>query len=142
MFTIDVKLQDELYISFIRSPYAHARIRSTKVSRKPEDDFFIFFDADLQKDLPVISIWPGTPAPTFPLLARGEVLYSGQLVAVVAARSKALAEDAVECIEVEYEDLPAILDGEEALKPGAQLVHADLNSNLIGSWSSHNGSFD
>jgi carbon-monoxide dehydrogenase large subunit len=91
-FTIDVKLPDELFVSFIRSPYAHARIKSVNVS-KDRDDFFVFFDADLQKDLPVISIWPGTPAPPFPLLARGEVLYSGQLVAAVVARSKALAED-------------------------------------------------
>jgi len=141
-FTIDISLQDELYVSFLRSPYAHARVRSTNVNNNSEINFFAFFDSDIQKDLPMISTWPGTPEPPFPLLARGEVLYSGQLVAAVVASSKALAEDAVECIDIEYEDLPIVLDGEEALRPGAPLVHEDLKSNLIGSWTSHNGSFE
>jgi aerobic carbon-monoxide dehydrogenase large subunit len=142
LYTIDVKLQDELYISFVRSPYTHALIRSTKVKRDLDKDSFVFFDGDLNKDLPIISFWPGTPAPPFPLLARGEVLYSGQLVAAVVASSKALAEDALEFIEVEYEDLPIVLDGEESLSPQAPLVHEDLKSNLIGSWKSYSGSFD
>ena len=73
-FTIDTRLQGELHISFVRSPYAHARIISTKVGND-DNSFSAFFDSNIQKDLPVISIWPGTPAPPFPLLARGEVLY-------------------------------------------------------------------
>ncbi|HYB04227.1 MAG TPA: xanthine dehydrogenase family protein molybdopterin-binding subunit, partial [Nitrososphaerales archaeon] len=140
-FTIDVKVPDTLYATFLRSPYAHARIRSTKIKGR-ENNFSVFFDADFGKDLPVTSIWPGTPEPPFPLLARGEVLYCGQLVAAVVAESPALAEDALELIEVEFENLPAVLDGEEALKPEAVLVHNDLKSNLIGTWTSQNGSFE
>ncbi len=60
----------------------------------------------------------------------------------MVAETPALAEDALECIEVEFEALPTVLDGEEALKPGAALVHDDLKSNLIGSWTSQNGSFE
>ncbi|MDA4131025.1 MAG: xanthine dehydrogenase family protein molybdopterin-binding subunit, partial [Thaumarchaeota archaeon] len=140
-FTIDIKQPGELYVYFVRSPYAHARIKSAKVN-KGDEAFFAFFDDDVKKDLPVISIWPGTPAPRFPLLARGEVLYAGQLVAAVVAGSRALAEDAAEGIEVEYEALPVIMDGEAALKHGSPSVHKDLKSNLIGSWTNHNGSFD
>ena len=121
-FTIDVKVPDALYVTFLRSPYAHARIRSTKIKSR-ENNFSVFFDSDFGKDLPVTSIWPGTPEPPFPLLARGEVLYCGQLVAAVVAETPALAEDALECIEVEFEALPTVLDGEEALKPEAALVH-------------------
>jgi aerobic carbon-monoxide dehydrogenase large subunit len=140
-YTIDVNLPDQLFIYFVRSPYAHARIAATEVN-KNNDNFFVFFDSDLQKDLPVISIWPGTPSPPFPLLARGEVLYAGQLVAAVVATSKALAEDAAECVDVDYEQLPVVIDGEDALKAGSPLIHQDLKSNLIGSWTNHNGSFE
>ena len=140
-FTIDTNLPGELCISFVRSPYAHARITSAKAHNE-DNSFFVFFDRDVKKDLPMISIWPGTPAPPFPLLARGEVCYAGQLVAAVVASSRALAEDAAESIDVEYEELPVVLDGEKAVSSGSALVHRDLKSNLIGSWSSNNGSFE
>ncbi len=141
-FTIDVKIPDELYVAFLRSPYAHARIKSAKASKSSDAGFSIFFDDDFGKDLPMLSSWPGTPEPPFPLLARGAVLYYGQLVAAAVAASPALAEDAVESVDVEYEALPVILESEDALKPDAVLVHDELRSNLIGSWKSENGSFE
>jgi aerobic carbon-monoxide dehydrogenase large subunit len=141
-FTIDVKLPGTLYVTFLRSPYAHARIRSTNIRKSTEDNFSVFFDGDFGKDLPILSSWPGTPEPPFPLLARGEVLYCGQLVAAVVAPSPGLAEDGLEFVEVDYETLPAILDSEDALKPDSVLVHSKLKSNVIGSWASENGSYE
>ena len=63
-------------------------------------------------------------------LARDEVCYVGQTVAVVVADSRYLAEDAAAAVEVDYEPLPAVSDARDAVKPGAPGVHADLKSNV------------
>ncbi len=62
------------------------------------------------------------------ILARGVVRYQGDPVAAVAAESEAMASEACNLIEVEYEPLPAVLDVEQAIEPGAPLVHPDLGS--------------
>jgi CO/xanthine dehydrogenase Mo-binding subunit len=62
------------------------------------------------------------------VLARDQVRYQGEPVAAVAAESEELAAEACELVEVEYEPLPAVLDVEEAIRPGAPLVHPDLGS--------------
>ena len=59
-------------------------------------------------------------------MARGKVLYDGHAVAAVAATSASIAEEACELIEVEYHVLPHVIDVEEAMKPGAPLLHDDL----------------
>jgi len=59
-------------------------------------------------------------------LARGKVLYDGHAVAAVAATSQAIAEEALDLIEVDYEVLPYVIDVEEAMKPGAPVLHDDL----------------
>src|SRR5205814_2289398 len=59
-------------------------------------------------------------------MARGKVLYDGHAVAAVAATSPAIAEEAVELIEVEYEVLPYVIDVEDAMKPNAPILHSDL----------------
>jgi carbon-monoxide dehydrogenase large subunit len=125
-FTIDTKLPGELYL-LRTQPYARARITSRKV-HNADDTFYVFFDDGLKKDLPMISIWPGTPAPSFPLLARGEVFYAGQLVAAAVASSRALVEDASESIDIEYEELPVILDGEAAVRSEAATLRSDFQT--------------
>src|SRR5258705_184077 len=66
-------------------------------------------------------------------LARDEVSYAGQTIALVVADSRYVAEDAAALVVVDYEVLPAISDCRDALKPGAAPVHADLASNLAAS---------
>ena len=71
--------------------------------------------------------------PHFPL-ATDEARYQGDGVAVVVAESRALAKDAAELVEVEYEPLPSIADVEKALEDGAPLVHGDLGTNECYVW--------
>ena len=101
-------------VAFARSPFAHARIGAVDVPDGLEGVFAVITAADLEGragDLPVQGIQGGRVASEgHPLLARSEVRYAGQPVAAVLADSRALAEDAAELIEVDYEPLEPVLD--------------------------------
>jgi len=69
-----------------------------------------------------------------PLLATGKVRFSGEPVAAVAAQSLAIADRAIQLIDVEYEELPAVLDAREAVRPNAPLVHQESERNVVGQY--------
>jgi carbon-monoxide dehydrogenase large subunit len=134
-----------VHLAILRSPMAHARITSIDASparQRPGviaaytgQDF-----ADVQGDLPCA--WPVTPDmvnPGAPSLAVTQVNHVGEAVAVVAARSKAEAVDALEAIEVDYEPLPPVLDMEAAITDGADLVHPNTSSNRSYTWAFESG---
>ncbi len=73
-------------------------------------------------DTPNVARWP---------LASDVARYSGEWVAAVVADTRALAEDAAEAVQIEYEPLPFVLDGEEAYRPGSPLVHQAHGSNVL-----------
>src|SRR5699024_9381176 len=73
-------------------------------------------------------------APEAPSLAVEQVNFAGEAVAVVIARSEYEAHDAIEGIDVDYEDLPVVLDMEQAIADDAELVHADLGTNSSATW--------
>lgn len=140
LFTDDVHLPGMLHCAFLRSDYAHARlVRIDPSAAKALPGVVATYTAD---DLG--SYWrPGpllVPPPPIPglvfsprmqvPLAKGKVRHAGEPIAIVVAESRALAEDAVERIVVEYDPLPAIVDLADALKPGAALIHEDLSDNL------------
>ena len=77
-----------------------------------------------------LATWPTHRSPPQPPLAIERALWQGQPVAIVLAESRAIAEDAVERIEVEWEPLDALADPEAALEPSAPLLHPELGSNL------------
>ena len=84
----------------------------------------------------MINAWPITAdqkAPTHPPMAIDRVTFAGEAVAVVVARSAAEARDAAELVDVEYEELPAVLDIKEALKDEV-LAHPDLGTNKSALW--------
>ncbi len=139
-FVDDINPDDALYVSFVRSPYGHALINS--ISSRDGKGFLIFTGKDIDATLPMVSLWEGTPLPRFPLLAKDEVLYSGQLVAAVVSESKAEAEDAAELIDVEYQSLPVVMSIEDALNPNSPVIHPELDSNVIGSWRHGTGDFE
>ena len=99
---------------FLRSPFAHARIGGIEVPDELEGVFRVIGAADLEgraRDLPVQGFEGGRVSTEgHPVLARNEVRYAGQPVAAVLAESRALAEDAAELIEVDYEPLDPVLD--------------------------------
>jgi carbon-monoxide dehydrogenase large subunit len=125
----------------VRSPYAHARIKSVNLdaAQAAEGVVAAFSGADLAGDWAggMPCAWPVTEdikmPPHFPL-ATDEARYQGDGVAVVIAETRALAKDAAELVEVEYEPLEAVADVTKALEDGAPLVHADLETNECYVW--------
>ena len=139
-WTDNITLPGLLHLAILRSPVAHAKIVSIDASaaRERSGVVAVFTGADLaaeQGSLPCA--WPVTEdmkAPPHPALAVDTVNFAGEAVAVVVARSAYAAADALEAIEVDYEDLPVVLDMEAALADGAALVHPDLGTNRSALW--------
>jgi carbon-monoxide dehydrogenase large subunit len=157
MYVADVRLPNMLHAALLRSIHAHARIRGVdvkqalgldgvvgvwtggeiagRISSFPES-FEIHPAAWLEGVKPVLQ----GPRPA--ALAHGKVHYVGEPVAIVVAEDRHRAEDAVELIGVEYEELPAIVDPEQSFKPGAPLVHEGSNDNVVFSFTIEKGHVD
>jgi carbon-monoxide dehydrogenase large subunit len=140
-WTDNITLPGMLHMAILRSPLAHARITRLDTSRAKElpGVIGVFTAADLDPDgainLPVG--WPITPDmkhPRRPVLAADTVHFAGEGVAVVVARDAYLAHDALEAIDVDYDELPVVLDMEAALADGAPLVHPELETNRNALW--------
>ena len=130
-----------LWVAFVRSPEAHAKITSVDASGALErDDVVAVFTnedmSDLQGPLPMAWVPPGVElnVPEHWPLARGEVCHVGDPVAVVIGEDRYGVVDAAEQVVVEYEPLPVVTDPEAALRDET-LVHADLSSNKVHEWS-------
>ncbi len=140
LFVDDVHLADMAHVAFVRSPHAHARIRgiATADALAMPGVLAVITATDLGaywQHGPLLVPPPPVAGMTFherthPFLAKDKVRHGGEPVAVVVAESRYLAEDAAERVIVDYEALPAVVDLEAALAPGATLVHDDLTSNL------------
>ena len=137
----NLKVPGTLAMAIVRSPYAHARIKGVNLeaARAAEGVVAAFSGADLADEwagsLPCA--WPVTEdikmPPHYPL-AIDEARFQGDGVAVVIADTPALAKDAAELVEVDYEPLAAVADVEKALAEEAPLVHADLETNECYVW--------
>jgi carbon-monoxide dehydrogenase large subunit len=134
-WTDNLVLPGMLHMALLRSPVAHARITSIDVSAAKEAPgvVAVFTGQDLAEEQGSIPCaWPVTPDmvnPGHPSVAVDSVNHVGEAVAVVVARSRAAAADALELIDIDYDTLPVVLDMEEAVKDGADLVHDQLSSN-------------
>ncbi|MBX6752160.1 MAG: xanthine dehydrogenase family protein molybdopterin-binding subunit, partial [Micromonosporaceae bacterium] len=138
-WTDNITLPGMLHLAILRSPYAHAKITRIDVSaaRLQPNVVAAFSGADLDNQGTLACAWPVTEdmvAPTYLPMAVDEVRHVGEPVAVVVARDKASAVDALEAIEVDYEPLPVVLDMEAALQPGSPLVHASAGTNKCYHW--------
>jgi len=133
-FSDDIKLHDMLYLHFVRSPYAHARIvRIDATAAEALTGVICTLTGPEIAPLtqPFIEIGPDPFAKIkdYPL-ALSKVRYQGEPVAAVVATSAALAEDGAELVEVEYEALDPVLDGEEALK-NKSILHEEAGTNRV-----------
>ncbi|MEU4670552.1 molybdopterin cofactor-binding domain-containing protein [Amycolatopsis sp. NPDC023774] len=140
-WTDNIVLPGMLHLAVLRSPMAHAKIVSLDVSAAKDSPgvVAVYTAKDLDPDgsIGMPCAWPITPdmkAPRRPVLADGQVNFAGEGIAVVAARTAAEAHDALEAIDVEYDELPVVLDMEAALAEGAPLVHEDLGTNKNAFW--------
>jgi aerobic carbon-monoxide dehydrogenase large subunit len=133
-YTADWNLPGQLYGHFLRSDRAHARIVSLKFESSPGVHVFVGKDtADLKTPPPMVK-FPGRgealKLPHRPTLAEGRVRFVGEAVALVVADSPQAAQDAAERIEVEYEELSAVVSETQALRDGAPLLHEGIACNL------------
>ena len=132
-YAADIVPPGLLHVAIIASPHPSARILSVDSSAALAlpGVHAVVTGEELNPELePML---PGVDAPAvtrFPL-ARGVVRDAGEWVAAVVAETRALAEDAAELVQVEYESLPFVVDPEEAAKPDAPLVHPAHGSNVI-----------
>ncbi|MEV4144210.1 molybdopterin cofactor-binding domain-containing protein [Amycolatopsis sp. NPDC049691] len=140
-WTDNIALPGLLHMAVLRSPFAHAKIVSidTSAAKGASGVVAVYTGKDLDPDgaIGMPCAWPITPdmkAPRRPVLASDTVNFAGEGVAVVVARSSAEAHDALEEIDVEYDELPVILDMEAAIADGAPLVHEDLGTNTSAVW--------
>jgi 2-furoyl-CoA dehydrogenase large subunit len=132
-FVADVELPNMKHVAVVTCPHAAARIRSIDKSAAlaMPGVHYVLDGAELAAaTLPLMT---GLDTPNVPRrpLALDVARYSGEWVAAVVADSRALAEDAAEAIEIDYEALPFVLDAEQALEQGSPLVHEAHGSNVL-----------
>ncbi len=147
-YTDDVKLPGLAYAAVVRSTHAHARIKGVDVSRARRHPgvLAVLTGKDVADALaPVPCAWlvPGCDLklPPRPVIAVDRVRYVGEAVAVVVAENRYIARDAAELIQVSYEPLPVLVNQEEAARPGAMQIHADV-PNVAFTWKMAGGDAD
>ena len=146
-----------LHAVFVRSPLAHARIRTVDLARAAAAPgvALALNGADLLQLLPPVpegqislpSKWTTVVQHKFlnprqPLLAHDKVRHVGEAVAVIVAESRDQAEDAAELVRCDFEELPAVVDPKAALGPDSPIVHDRYQTNLIGAFSVGRGDAD
>ena len=140
-YSADWSFPGQLHASFLRSDRAHAEIVSLDIARARAAPgvVAVLTGRDTTragfKTAPSMVKWPGRggaaiKVPHRDVLAEGRVRFVGQEVALVVAQTALAAQDAVEAIEVEYRDLPAVVEAEAALAQGAPQLHADIPGNV------------
>src|ERR1700746_1854184 len=148
-FIADLVLPRMLHAVLVRSPVAHARIRSVDLSRAAAPGVALALNgADLLQLLPPVpegqismpSKWTTAIQHKFlnpqePLLAHDKVRHVGEAIAIIVAESRNQAEDAAEQVSCEFEELPAVVDPEAALRVDSPIVHDRFGTNLIGVFS-------
>jgi aerobic carbon-monoxide dehydrogenase large subunit len=145
-YTDDIPVKNAAYAEFVRSPHAHARIVrvDTSAALGSPGVIGVLTGAELANDKVggLICGWmihskDGSPmkAAPFAPLARDVVRFVGNPIAIVVADTKNAARDAAELVQVEYEQLPAVVDPAKAQAPGAPQVHAEAPGNTIYQWA-------
>ncbi len=121
------------HAAIVRSPHAHARIRGwdARAALAMEGVVGVVTGADVARACKPFGVGVTAPIHYYPA-ATDKVRFVGEPVAVVVARDRYLAEDAAEAVVVDYEPLPAVVDVEKALEPGAPILHEAVGSNLAG----------
>jgi carbon-monoxide dehydrogenase large subunit len=134
-WTDNITLPRMLHLAMVRSPVAHGTITSIDVQAAKASpgvvDVLTGRDlADVQGELPnAWAIVPDQKAPSHPSVAVDRVAFAGEIVAVVIARSPAEARDAVELVDIDYDELPVTLDL-KAAAADETLAHPDLGTNV------------
>jgi len=139
-YTDDLTRTGLVHLAVVRSPHAHAKIKSIGVeaAKKAPGVLGVFTAQDFKDIIAGPATHPVAPVfapdkkvnpPRYPI-AREEVCYQGEPVAVVVAEQRYQAADAAQLVDVEYDPLPAVMEIEEAMKPGSPKAHTDQPDNI------------
>src|SRR5262249_19948241 len=131
----DINLPNMLHVAILRSPHAHARIKSIDVdaARKHPGVVAVVTGADVKDQIAPLPTSGGNDTLRVPkhyVLAVEKVCYVGEGVAAVVAEDRYSARDALDLIQVEFDPLPAITDAEQALAPESPIVHSEWPDNV------------
>ncbi len=131
----DLKLDGMLYMTFVRSVYAHAKIKSINdaAARSVHGVVDVLRGRDLEGKLgnvPCAAGLEGLKIPDHPCLAPDEVRYVGEPIVAIVARDRYIAEDAADKVEIEYGPLPVVVNPEKALEKDSPLVHSKFADNV------------
>src|SRR5205809_3711801 len=130
----DIRLLDTLHIAFVRSVYAHARINSVDVSEalKLPGVIAVYTGKDVADKIgpvPCASALPELKVPDYRVLAKEKVYFVGHPIAAVVATDRYVARDALDLVTVDYEDLPAVVDVEQAAE-GGTVIYEQFGDNI------------
>jgi carbon-monoxide dehydrogenase large subunit len=138
----DIKLQGMVHMAILRSPYAHAKIRSidTAAAKTRPGVLAVIVGADIPYN-PLPMAWPAGGASgiqnnvnTPRILATDDVKWTGEGVAAVIAETPEQAVDALDAIVVDWEPLPTVVDAEKATQKGAPQLHENAPNNIVFEW--------
>lgn len=143
----DIKLVDTLHVVILRSQYAHAKINSIDVTaaKSAPGVVAVYTGADVEGKIgyvPTAGALPGLKIPKMPVLAQGKVFFVGQPIAAIVATDKYKAKDAADLIDVDYDPLDVVTDGEAAAKSDSPVIHEDLGDNIAYVHSAGTGDVD
>ena len=148
-YTDDIKLPGMAHAAILRSPYAHAAIKSVGTSGAASQPgvIAVYTGADTAKALnaiPCAWLIPNSDlkTPAHPAIAADKVRYVGDAVAVVVAETRYQAEDALEHIAVDYEPMDAVVSPKGAAQDGAPQLHDDVPNNIAFTWAMAGGDTD
>ena len=142
----DIRLPDTVHVSFVRSIYAHARISGIDTSEalKVPGVVAIYTGKDVADKIgpvPCASALPELKVPDYRVLATDKVLFVGHPIAAVVATDRYAARDAVDLVMVDYEELPAVVDVEEAAR-GGNIIHENFGNNIAYKLTSGEGDIE
>jgi carbon-monoxide dehydrogenase large subunit len=141
----DIRLPGTLHVAFVRSVYAHARIKGIDTSEalKAPGVVAVYTGKDVAKvgPVPCASALPDLKVPDYRVLAQDKVFFVGHPIAAVVATDAYAARDAIDLVMVDYEDLPVVVDVEEAAKSGP-LVHESFGDNIAYKLSAGEGDIE
>jgi len=131
----DISPRHMLSVAILRSPYAHALVKSIDVekARALPGVVATYTGADLKEQVKgIVPNWivPGMKVARRPVLAYDKVRFAGEGIVVVVAEELAIGYDALDLIEVDYEPLDVVTNAEQALEPGAPILHDEIPGNL------------
>lgn len=140
----DIRLPGMLYMAVVRSPYAHAKVRSIDIfkAKSAPEVVAVLTGEDLSGKIgaiPCAAQIPDMKAAMRLPLASDKVRFVGEPVAIIAATDRYAARDAVDLVEVEYDSLPAVVDPEKAIAKGALKIYDDFEDNVAYRWELEGG---